>query len=35
MIEDLQTKVRQATWHEVVFFQLLSINLPDAFEQEI
>jgi hypothetical protein len=32
MIEDLQTKVRQATWHEVVFFQLLSINLPDAFE---
>lgn len=23
------------TWHEVVFFQLRSISLPDAFENEI
>ena len=35
MFKDLKEKVKAATWHEVIFFQLLSINLPDAFEQEI
>jgi regulator of protease activity HflC (stomatin/prohibitin superfamily) len=35
MQEDLVQKVKAATWHEVVFFQLRSLSLPDAFEQEI
>lgn len=35
MKEDLQVRVMNSTWHEVVFFQLRSISLPDAFELEI
>ena len=35
MFEDLQKNLVEKTWHEVVFFQLRSINLPDAFESEI
>lgn len=35
MKKDLQKRVMESTWHEVVFFQLRSISLPDAFEQEI
>ena len=35
MKADLQERVRNSTWHEVVFFQLRSLSLPDAFEQEI
>lgn len=32
---DLQTQVLLKTYHEVVFFQLRSLSLPDAFENEI
>jgi len=35
MKDDLETKVLNATWHEVVFFQLRSLSLPNAFENEI
>lgn len=35
MKQDLQDQVLAATWHEVVFFQLRSLSLPDAFENEI
>lgn len=35
MKEDLQKRVMESTWHEVVFFQLRSISLPDKFESEI
>ena len=35
MKKDLQKRVMDSTWHEVVFFQLRSISLPDAFEAEI
>ena len=35
MKEDLEVRVMNSTWHEVVFFQLRSISLPDAFESEI
>jgi len=35
MKKDLQERVMNSTWHEVVFFQLRSISLPDAFESEI
>ena len=35
MQKDLEEKVLSATWHEVVFFQLRSISLPDEFENEI
>ena len=32
MKEDLQVRVRNSTWHEVTFFQLRSLSLPDKFE---
>ena len=35
MQADLKEKVKASTWHEIVFFQLRSLSLPDAFEQEI
>ena len=35
MKKDLQAKVKSATYHEVVFFQLRSLSLPNAFETEI
>lgn len=35
MKTDLQTQIKNLTWHEVEFFQLRSLNLPDAFEDEI
>lgn len=35
MKTDLQEQVLAKTFHEVVFFQLRSLNLPDAFENEI
>lgn len=35
MKADLMEKVSESTWHEVVFFQLRSLSLPDAFEAEI
>jgi regulator of protease activity HflC (stomatin/prohibitin superfamily) len=35
MKADLQRKVLDDTWHEVVFFQLRSLSLPDAYENEI
>merc|ERR1711935_528978 len=35
MKTDLQIQVKDKTFHEVVFFQLRSLNLPDAFENEI
>jgi hypothetical protein len=35
MKKDLQERVRASTWHEVIFFQLRSLSLPDGFEQEI
>lgn len=35
MKADLQKKVLDDTWHEVVFFQLRSLSLPDAYENEI
>ena len=35
MQDDLQKDVLAATWHEVVFFQLRSLSLPDDFEFEI
>ena len=35
MKKDLQERVMNTTWHEVVFFQLRSIALPQQFEDEI
>ena len=35
MKQDLQLKVLSDTWHEVEFFQLRSLSLPDAYENEI
>ena len=35
MMDDLRLKVHNQTFHEVKFFQLRSIALPDAFELEI
>jgi len=35
MKSDLQERVKNSTWHEVIFFQLRSLSLPDSFEQEI
>ena len=35
MKKDLQEKVLETTWHQVVYFQLRSVSLPDAFEMEI
>jgi len=35
MLTDLRSKVLAATWHEIIYFQLRSISLPDAFEEEI
>jgi len=35
MKTDLQVQVAAKTFHEVVFFQLRSLNMPDAFENEI
>jgi len=35
MKADLKSKVIQSTFHEVVYFQLRSISLPDLFENEI
>ena len=35
MKADLQDKVLSDTWHEVEFFQLRSLSLPDAYENEI
>lgn len=35
MEKDLKEKVLDATFHEVIFFQLRSLSLPDAFEREI
>lgn len=35
MKDDLQQQVMEQTWHEVVFFQLRSIGLPDQYENEI
>jgi hypothetical protein len=35
MKQDLQERVLNTTWHEVVFFQLRSIALPQDFEREI
>jgi len=35
MKADLEKNVLDKTFHEVVFFQLRSLNLPDAFENEI
>ena len=35
MKTDLRAQVAEKTWHDVEFFQLRSLNLPDAFEDEI
>lgn len=35
MKQDLQQRVLNSTWHEVVFFQLRSLSLPQLFEDEI
>lgn len=35
MKKDLQDRVANSTWHQVVFFQLRSISLPQRFEDEI
>jgi hypothetical protein len=35
MKADLQEQVLTSTWHEIIFFQLRSLSLPDAFENEI
>lgn len=35
MKKDLKERVLESTWHEVIFFQLRSLSLPDAFENEI
>ena len=35
MKRDLQTRVKNSTWHDITFFQLRSLSLPDGFEQEI
>mmetsp|Transcript_13120 Transcript_13120/g.22160 ORF Transcript_13120/g.22160 Transcript_13120/m.22160 type:complete len:200 (-) Transcript_13120:395-994(-) len=35
MKKDLQERVLESTWHEIIFFQLRSLSLPDAFENEI
>ena len=35
MKEDLQRQIKAKTYHEVEFFQLRSLNLPDSFENEI
>lgn len=35
MKEDLKVKISDNTWHDVVFFQLRSLNLPNNFEDEI
>ena len=35
MKKDLQERVKASTWHDVIFFQLRSLSLPDGFEQEI
>lgn len=35
MFEDLKVNVLEQTWHEVVFFQLRSLALPDEYEKEI
>lgn len=35
MKSDLQGSVLEQTWHEVVFFQLRSLSLPDEYEKEI
>jgi regulator of protease activity HflC (stomatin/prohibitin superfamily) len=35
MKDDLKRDVLSKTFHEVVFFQLRSLSLPDAFENEI
>ena len=35
MKSDLIERVKNSTWHEIQFFQLRSLSLPDKFEQEI
>jgi len=35
MKKDLQARVVNDTWHEIKFFQLRSLSLPDQFEYEI
>lgn len=35
MKADLQARVVNDTWHEIKFFQLRSLSLPDQFEYEI
>ena len=35
MKQDLKEQIALKTWHDVEFFQLRSLNLPDAFEDEI
>lgn len=35
MKTDLKNAVAKQTYHDVEFFQLRSLNLPDAFEDEI
>ena len=35
MFNDLKTKILELTYHEVVFFQLRSLSLPSAYENEI
>lgn len=35
MKNDLKARIAEDTFHEVVFFQLRSLALPDAFENEI
>ena len=35
IFSDLQTKVLELTWHEVVFFQLRGLSLPASYEHEI
>jgi len=35
MKADLQSQVLSDTWHEVEFFQLRSLSLPVAYENEI
>ena len=35
IFEDLKKNVLDLTWHEVVFFQLRSLSLPDDYEREI
>jgi len=35
MMNDLVSKVKDSTYHDVVFFQLRSLSLPQPFESEI